>query len=52
MEALGAKATEAVSQKTSYVVVGRDPGNKYVKAQKLGVKTITEPEFERLVSNQ
>ncbi len=52
VEALGAKATEAVSQKTSYVVVGRDPGNKYVKAQKLGVKTITEPEFERLVSNQ
>ena len=52
VEALGAKATEAVSQKTSYVVVGRDPGNKYVKAQKLGVETITEPEFERLVSNQ
>jgi DNA ligase (NAD+) len=45
LRTLGAKITESVSQKTTYVVVGSDPGSKLVKAKELGVKIITENEL-------
>jgi len=31
------------------VVVGKDPGSKYDNALKLGVKTINEEEFKKLI---
>jgi DNA ligase (NAD+) len=46
---LGGDANESVSKKTDYVVVGSEPGSKYEKAKKLGVKTIGEKEFLELV---
>ena len=49
LESLGVKVTGSVSKKTDYVLVGSDPGlNKTDKAKDLGVKIITEEEFEQL----
>jgi DNA ligase (NAD+) len=48
----GAKVSSSVSKKTDYVVVGTDPGSKYDKAKELGVPTLTEPEFEKLVRKE
>jgi len=42
---LGGKAGSDVTRKTSYVVVGTDPGSKLAKAEKLGIKTLSEAEF-------
>jgi DNA ligase (NAD+) len=46
---LGGSASGSVSKTTSYVVAGSDPGSKYDKAKKLGVETLTEEEFVKLV---
>ncbi|MCB1117040.1 MAG: NAD-dependent DNA ligase LigA [Chlamydiia bacterium] len=46
----GGKVSSSVSQKTDYVLVGEDPGSKYEKAKKLGVKCITEAEFKKLIN--
>jgi NAD-dependent DNA ligase len=35
---------------TYYVVVGADPGSKLAKAEKLGIKTINETEFLKLLN--
>jgi DNA ligase (NAD+) len=45
----GGRVSSAVSRKTDYVVVGSDPGSKYEQARKLGVRTIGEDAFEKLV---
>lgn len=42
---LGGDVSETVSKKTSYVVAGFEPGAKYEKAKKLGVKILSEKEF-------
>ncbi len=43
---LGGKTTSSVSKKTDYVVVGENPGSKYDKAVKLGLKILNEEEFK------
>ena len=50
IKALGGKAGSDVTKKTSYVVVGTDPGSKLAKAEKLGTKTLNEAEFLELLS--
>jgi DNA ligase (NAD+) len=50
-EALGARVTDSVSQKTDFVVVGTDAGSKARKAVELGVRTITEDEWLKLAAN-
>src|SRR4030042_4073918 len=45
----GGEISESVSQKTNYVVFGREPGSKYQKAKELGIKTIGEKEFLKML---
>jgi DNA ligase (NAD+) len=49
IEHLGGKVTSAVSRKTSYVVVGADPGSKADKARQLGIETLDEAALRRLI---
>jgi DNA ligase (NAD+) len=49
VEELGGRATSSVSKETDYLVVGRNPGSKLQKAQKLNVKIISQDEFMRII---
>lgn len=48
--ARGGRVTSSVSKKTSFVVVGDNPGSKYDKALSLGVPVLDEAGFERLLA--
>ena len=50
IRALGGKAASDVTRKTSYLVVGADPGVKLTRAQELGVETLSEAGFLRLIA--
>jgi DNA ligase (NAD+) len=45
IRALGGDISESVSSKTSYLIVGENPGSKFDKAKRLGVKILTEKEL-------
>ena len=45
----GGKASGSVSKKTDYVVVGDNAGSKAEKAEQLGVPTLDEAAFKRLL---
>jgi DNA ligase (NAD+) len=51
VERLGARATGSVSKRVDYVVVGKDPGSKYEKARKLGLRILTEEQFLKIIEN-
>jgi DNA ligase (NAD+) len=50
IESRGGRVTSSVSKKTSYVVVGDEPGSKYEKAQELKVKCLDEAGFRELLA--
>lgn len=45
----GGKVSATVSKNTDFVLLGGDPGSKYEKAKKLGVKILSEDEFAKLL---
>ena len=49
IEGFGGKASGSVSKKTSYVLAGEDAGSKLTKAQSLGIKILSEEDFEEMI---
>ena len=49
IEKFGGKTSSSVSKKTDYVLAGEEAGSKLTKAQNLGVKIITEQEFDEMI---
>ena len=49
LEDLGAHVVSSVSKTTDFVLCGADPGSKYDKAMKLGIKVINEDEFKNMI---
>ncbi len=48
IESNGGKVTDSVSKKTSYLVLGENPGSKAEKAKSLGVKILDESELKKM----
>ncbi len=46
---LGGRVNETLSSKTDYLIAGENPGSKYEKAKKLGVKIINERKFLKMI---
>ncbi len=51
IEGNGGKTTDSVSKKTSYLVLGENPGSKFEKAKSLGVKIVDEDGLKKLAGN-
>lgn len=50
IESAGGKVSGSVSAKTSYVVVGNDPGSKFQDAIRLGIKILDESELLNMLT--
>lgn len=46
---LGGDISSSVSKNTDFVVAGKEPGSKYDKARKLGIKIVGEKEFLEMI---
>ncbi|MDD5295199.1 MAG: NAD-dependent DNA ligase LigA, partial [Patescibacteria group bacterium] len=46
---LGGDVSSSVSKNTDFIVAGAEPGSKYEKGEKLGVKIIDEKEFLKMI---
>ena len=51
IENFGGEVVSSVSKNTDLVLAGSDAGSKLTKAQNLGVKVITEQEFEQIINS-
>ena len=50
IERFGGKTSSSVSKKTTYVLAGEEAGSKLTKANELGIKIISEAEFEKMIN--
>lgn len=50
VESLGGRVSESVSKNTDFLVIGENPGSKLQRAQALGIKTLTEEDFLKIVN--
>ena len=50
IKTLGGKVGSDITKKTSYLVIGADPGSKLAIAEKLGTKRLSEAEFLNLLN--
>lgn len=50
IESYGGKASSSVSKKTSFVLAGENVGSKLAKAEGLGIRIISEQEFDSMIS--
>ncbi len=50
--AAGGRVVKSVSQKTDFLVAGTDPGSKLQKANSLGIKVLSEQDFENLFETE
>ena len=49
IESYGGKVSSSVSKKTTYVLAGENAGSKEEKAKTLGIKIISEDDFEKMI---
>ncbi len=49
VESLGGVTISSVSKKVDFVIAGEDPGSKCDKAKELGIKVLTEDEFQKMI---
>ncbi len=49
IEASGGRVADSVSKKTSYLVLGADPGSKHTKARDLGIPIIDEDQLRQMI---
>ena len=52
VKSFGGKTASSVSSNTNYVVAGENSGSKFTKAEKLGIKIISEQEFLDMMNSE
>jgi DNA ligase (NAD+) len=52
IEELGGTTAAVLSGKTTYLVVGKSPGSKLIRAKEMGIRTIGEEEFLKLLKKR